>query len=130
MFALLFRKSHLFFLLTWSLFVFSLSELLKVYMYTFDINDFYLFLVASIESIMFLLFYLLFRVRFKVSLKYACYVFFCIVYNLIIFLYAWIYFIALSLNNEFFNTHFYITTAILNIIGSSALFTLTLINKK
>jgi hypothetical protein len=127
----LLRREQLFFLFAWSLLVFSVCQLIKTYIYILDEWGWnYIFIISLLQAIFFFLYFLLLRVRFDVSLKFPYYIAVCIVYAILIFLFACLYHSVVILYRKHYYLTGYLDAGLLNIVLSGILFLLTLIKRK
>ena len=119
---ILLRREKIYFILAWSLLAFSLLKLTYTFSYSFDNNILYVLFCCCLLSLFYFLLTYLLRIRYELSLKYSQYLILSIVFSTLVFIFAFTYYIIMSIGEESFNFSRYILLGVFNLIFSSVIF--------
>jgi hypothetical protein len=127
MFQIILKKDRLLSLFIWSFFSFSIIKCFSVFSYSFASTFLY---EAILYSILFFIYFFIFKARFRSRLTYLQYTTSSFLFVTGITMFSWSYYKLVMLDNDYFNSNFFIALLISNLVFTSLLFLLTLIKRK
>jgi len=125
--AALFQRDKILLLAIWSFFSFSVIKFFSIFLYS--ISHFFLW-YTCLYSLLFFLYYFVFKIRFAIGLNYLQYTVSNILFSVLVILFSYAYYKVIMLDNDFFDLNFFIMGIISNLLLGSFLFLFTLIKKK
>jgi len=119
------KKEIISFLLSWNLFAFSLLQIIKMFVFSFETGSYYISLNILIYALLFIVFCLVCKKRFYLKINFPYFLLLNLIYALSMTFYAYAYHKTVMTSDDFFNYSFYFILFIANTILSSVFFLFT-----